>query len=91
MFRRLATIACSLALVVALCVAAMHQHEAGSSTNAADSAACMYCSGGMTAAVAPEIVPAAQRVWIAAELPAHRAPELTRRLPIAHSGNAPPV
>ena len=90
MFRRFATFACSLALVVALCVAAMHQHEAGASTGASD-AACMYCSGGMTAAVAPEIVPAAQRVWTAAELPLHRAPELKRRQPFAHSGNAPPV
>jgi len=89
--RRAAALVCSVALVVALCFAALHRHELGGTGSSTDDAGCVYCSGGMVAAQAPAIVPAAERVWSAESLFAPEAPALKRRIPLSQSGNAPPA
>lgn len=91
MCRRLAALVCSLGLVVALVVAAFHQHDLRGTQSGAESAACMYCSGGIAPTSTPAILPAAERVWTEPERVPTAAPELKRRLALDHSGNAPPV
>ena len=90
-FRRAAALACSFALAVALCFAAVHRHDAGSSPSNSEEAGCLYCAGGMVAAEAPAIAPAAERVWLTETVAAPDAPALRRRQPLSHSGNAPPA
>jgi len=91
MFRRLATVACAVALVVALCVAATHDHGAAQQSGTSHAEACLYCSGGATAAAAPQILPPVQRMWTLAAQVQQAAPELKRQVSLAHSGNAPPA
>ena len=90
-FRRAAALACSFALAVALCFAAVHRHDAGSSPVSSEEAGCLYCAGGIVASEAPSIVLAAEQVWFCESVAAPDAPALRRRQPLAHSGNAPPA
>src|SRR5947209_8006955 len=73
MLRRLSALACVLALLAALFVAALHHHDGAAASTASDSG-CMYCAGGMTAAREPEIVPAVERLWLNPVVRAHAAP-----------------
>lgn len=91
-FRRLATLSCGFALVVALAFAAVHQHhEAESSSSRAADASCLLCSGGVVPSEAPRVEPAARRMWAMPEAWRPEPPALRRRLPLDHSGNAPPA
>jgi len=91
MFRRSAAVICSVALVLALVVAALHNHDGATQQSASSDAACLYCSGGIAPTRAPVIIPAVERVWAAAEQAAPVPPHLKRTIPLAHSGNAPPA
>ena len=92
MFRRLATLSCGFALVVALAFTAVHQHnEADSSSSRAADASCLLCSGGVLPSHAPRVEPAARRMWAMAEASRPESPALRRRLSLDHSGNAPPA
>ena len=90
-FRRYAAIACSVALAIALCFAAVHQHGGVADASHGDAASCLHCSGGVTPTRAPEILQVALRVVAVVEAFAPDAPALKRRQPLAHSGNAPPA
>jgi hypothetical protein len=90
-FRRYAAIACSVALAIALCFSAVHQHGGVADASHGDAASCLHCSGGVTPTRAPELLPVALRVVAVVEAFAPDAPALKRRQPLAHSGNAPPA
>ena len=90
MYRRIAAASCGLALLVALFVAAVHKHGS-SSTSAQENAGCLYCSGGNVAAQAPKIAPAARRISRMPEATVPRSPAMPWRLPLDHSGSAPPA
>ncbi len=87
---RVSTIACFLALVATLWVAALHRHLAPPSGPDSETAACAYCGGGLSAADPIRFEPVSQLALMLQVAAIPEAPALEPTLPLAHSGNAPP-
>lgn len=90
MLRRLATLACVLALLATLVVAFGHHHALASAADF-EQASCALCAGSLAPAPPPELAPLTHLVLAELRPSMPAAPTLKVVLPLSHSGNAPPA